>query len=156
MVVHLIIATVIYVPFAILVKITTEQAATEKDIFFLFLPFGIFHLMVMAYLFTINNYAKFALVHNNSRKVLGSLWFAVKFVTRRFFSAYTLTLLLLIVPTLLFYSFMKIGGSMEMTSGLMILAVFIVQQIYVWLRVACKVWFLGGQFEYYLMNNSKD
>ncbi len=29
-------------------------------------------------------------------------------------------------------------------------------KIYVWLRVASKVWFLGGQFEYYLMNNSED
>ena len=156
LVVHLIIAAVIYVPFAVLLKISKEQAFTEKDIFFLFLPFGIFHLMVMVYLFTINNYAKFALVHNNSRKVLRSLWTATKFVTWRFFSAYTLTLLLLVVPALLLYSFMKIGGSMEMTTGLMILMVFIVQQIYVWLRVASKVWFLGGQFEYYLMNNSKD
>ena len=156
MIVHLIIAAMIYVPFSILVSISTEQAATEKDIFFLFLPFGIFHLIVMLYLFTINNYAKFALAHNNSRKVLRSLWSAVKFVTWRFFGAYTLTLLLLIVPAFLFYSFMKIGGSMDMTSGLMILMVFIVQQIYVWLRVACKVWFLGGQFEYYLMNNSKN
>jgi hypothetical protein len=156
MVVHLIIAAMIYVPFAILIKSSINQGATEKDMFFTFLPFGIFHLIVMLYLFTINNYAKFALVHNNSRKVLRSLWSAVKFVTWRFFGVYTLTLLLLIVPALLFYSFMKIGGSMDMTSGLMILMVFIVQQIYVWLRVACKVWFLGGQFEYYLMNNSKN
>ena len=156
LIVHLIIAVMIYVPFAILVKISNGQAATEKDLFFLFLPFGIFHLIVMIYLFTINNYAKFALVHNNSRKVLHSLWLAMKFVTGKFFGTYTLTLLLLIVPVMLFYVFMKIGGSLEMTSGLMILIVFIIQQIYIWLRVASKVWFLSGQFEYYLLNNSKE
>ncbi len=156
MVVHLIIASIIYTPFAILVMNSFEHAATEKSVFFLFLPFGIFHLIVMLYLFTINNYAKFALVHNNSRKVLRSLWSAVKFVSGKFFGAYTLTLLLLIVPIVLLIGYMKLSGSLQMTSGMMILVVFILQQIYVWLRVANKVWFLAGQFEYYKMNNRED
>ncbi|MCF6357271.1 MAG: hypothetical protein L3J54_05635, partial [Draconibacterium sp.] len=94
LVVHLIIMAIIYLPFAILVISSFESAATEKSTFFLFLPFGIFHLIVMLYLFTINNYAKFALVHNNSPKVLSSLWTAAKFVTRKFFNTYSLALLL--------------------------------------------------------------
>ena len=155
-VVHLIIAAIIYIPFAILVKGSFEHAATEKSAFFLFLPFGIFHLIVTIYLFTINNYAKFALVHNNSRKVLRLLWLATKFVTVKFFNAYTLTLLLFIVPLIFLFGYMKISGTLEMNSGLMILVVFLVQQIYVWLRMANKVWFLSGQFEYYLMNNRED
>ena len=156
MIIHLILAAIIYTPFAILMKLSAEQATTEKSTFFLFLPFGIFHLIVMIYLFTINSYAKFALVHNNSRKVIRSLWTALKFVTLKFFGAYTLALLLLATLLLLLWGYVKIGGSLKMTSGLMILVVFIVQQIYVWVRVAGKVWFLSAQFEYYLMNNRED
>ncbi len=152
-VIHLFIAAIIYIPFAILVKGSFEHAATEKSTFFLFLPFGIFHLIVMIYLFTINNYAKFALVHNNSRKVLRLLWTAAKFVTRNLFNTYSLALLLLIAPIIFLFGYMKISGVLEMNSGLMILVVFLVQQIYVWLRMAGKIWFLSGQFEYYLMNN---
>ncbi len=143
MVVHLIIMAIIYLPFTILVISSFEGAATEKSAFFLFLPFGVFHLIVMLYLFTINNYAKFALVHNNSQKVLRSLWMAAKFVTRKFFNTYSLALLLLIVPIIFLFVYMKISGILEMNSGLMILIVFLVQQIYVWLRMANKVWFLS-------------
>ena len=156
LIIHLIIMAIIYLPFTFLVISSFEGAATEKSTFFLFLPFGIFHLIVMLYLFTINNYAKFALVHNNSQKVLSSLWTAAKFVTLKFFNTYNLALLLLIVPIIFLLGYMKISGVLEMNSGLMILIVFLVQQIYVWLRMAGKVWFLSGQFEYYLMNNLED
>lgn len=156
MIIHLIIMAVIYLPFTFLVINSFKGAATEKSTFFLFLPFGIFHLIVMLYLFTINNYAKFALVHNNSRKVLRSLWSATKFVTVNFFNAYTLTLLLLIVPLLFLFGYMKLSGSLSMNSVFTIIVVFILQQIYVWLRMANKVWFLSGQFEYYLMNNREN
>ncbi len=153
MVVHLIIASIIYTPFTILVMNSFEHAATEKSALFLFLPFGIFHLIVMLYLFTINNYTKFILVHKDSRKVLHSIWSATRFVTGKFFGAYSLVLLLLIVPVVFLILYMKLSGALEMTSGILILIVFIIQQIYIWLRVANKVWFLAGQFEYYLMNN---
>lgn len=156
MIVHFIIAAIIYTPFAILMKASSEQVPTEKSIFFLFLPFGIFHLIVLIYLFTINNYAKFAIVHNNSRKVIRSLWVAFKFVSVKFLGAYTLALLLIATLLILFWGYMKTGGSIEATSGMTIFVVFLLQQIYVWLRVAGKVWFLAGQFEYYLMNNRKD
>ncbi len=155
-VVHLFIAAIIYIPFAILVKNSFEHAATEKSTFFLFLPFGIFHLIVMIYLFTINNYAKFAIVHNNSRKIVRLLWSATKFVTAKIFNTYTLALLLLIVPLLFLFAYIKFSGSFEMNSTFTIIVVFIVQQIYVWLRMANKIWFLSGQFEYYLMNNRED
>ena len=156
MVVHLIIMAIIYLPFTLLVVNSFESATTEKSTFFLFLPFGIIHLIIMIYLFTINNYAKFALVHNNSRKALSLLWAAAKFVTRKFFNTYSLALLLLVVPIIFLLGYLKISGFLEMNSGLMILIVFLVQQIYVWLRMACKVWFLSGHFEYYLMNNTND
>lgn len=155
-IIHLIIAAIIYIPFAILVKGSLEHAETEKYIFFLFLPFGIIHLILMIYLFTINNYAKFALVHNNSRKVIRLLWAAIKFVTVKICSTYTLTLLLLVVPLLFLFGYMKFSGSFGISSAITIIIVFIVQQVSVWLRMANKIWFLSGQFEYYLINNRED
>jgi len=105
----------------------------------------------------ITNYKiKLALVLNNSGKVIRLFWMALKFVAVKFFGAYTLALLLLVSLLILLWVYTKTGDSIEMTSGVIILIVFLVQQIYVWLRVAGKVWFLSSQFEYYLMNNRED
>ena len=149
--VHLVMAIIIYAPFAIMFKSRLDSAFNEKEMFFLFLPFLIVHFLVLIYLFTINNYSKIIIVENDSRKVLGSLWEAVKFVSGKFFGTYTLTLLLSLVPVVLLVIYWNLSGVMQPDSAGMIFIVFIIQQFYLWLRSAMKIWLMAGQVEYHRM-----
>ena len=143
-------ALIIYLPFSIIVGNIFEHAATEKSVFFLFLPFGFIHLLLSVYLYLISNYARFILVHKNSKKVFRAIWHASKFVSGRLFGTYGLLFLLFILPVLLLLGYFKFSEQVEMTTGLLILLVFLVQQFYIWLRMATRIWALASQFDYYL------
>ena len=159
---HALVAVIIYVPFGIMVKNTFKHAATEKSTFFLFLPFGIVHLLIAIYLWLISNYTRFIIVQTGSRLVLKSIWKALKFVSSHFFGTYGLILLLFIFPLLLMMVYFKASANVEMTSGLLIFTGFLIQQFYFWLREATRVWAYASQFDYYLMyhkdseNSAKD
>ena len=142
-------AFIIYLPFGIMIFLAEPGTFNEKEIFFKLLPFLIVHLIVAIYLFTIVNYAKIIIVSKDTRKVLRSLWEAVTFVTRRFAGAYSLTLLLSVIPLLLIYLYFKVFGFSSPESGWAVFGAFIVQQVFLWLRAAMRIWFLAGQTEYY-------
>lgn len=148
---QVLIALIVYLPFSILVGNSFEHAATEKSTFFLFLPFGFIHLLLAVYLHLISNYTRFILVHDNSRIVLRAIWNAIKFVSARFFGTYGLAILLFIFPVLLLFGYFKFSEQVEMTSGLLIFLVFLAQQFYIWLRMATRVWAYASQFDYYIV-----
>jgi len=145
--IQLLFAALVWVPFAIMIKFSEEGSFNEKKMFFTLLPFFIIHFLMLIYLFTINNYTKIIIVAEDTRKVLGSLWNATKFVSRKFFGAYTLTILLSIIPILLIIFYWKLD--LNATSGWTIFFILIVQQIFVFLRSYMRIWFLAGQVDYY-------
>ncbi len=155
LIIHALVALILYIPFGIMVKNAFEHAATERSVFFLFLPFGIIHLFIAIYLWVVSNYTKFIIVHKGSRLVLKSIWEALKFVSAKFLGTYGLILLLFLFPLLLMMLYYKASVNIEVTSGLLIFMVFLMQQIYLWLREATRVWAYSSQFDYYLICNQK-
>lgn len=145
------VALIIYIPFSIMAKNALEHAATEKSTFFLFLPFLAVHLLIAVYMLIISNYSRFILVHEDSKKVFKSIWKSLKFVSSKFFGTYGLILLLLIFPGLLTVIYFKTSGIVDMTSGLLIFLAFLIQQFYIWLKQAFRVWAYSSQFDYYLI-----
>ena len=148
-IVNLVVTMIIYLPAAMLFSFKYSGTANERTIFFFFLPVVIFHILVMIFVFTINNYTKFILVSEDTHKVLRTIWAAVKFVSAKFLGTYGLVVLLFVVPVVVIVGYWGLSNSLEMTSGLMILLVFVMQQVFIWLRVSFKVWFLAGQFDYF-------
>jgi hypothetical protein len=151
---HALVAIIIYVAFGIMVKNAFEHAATEKSTFFLFLPFLVVHLLIAIYLLIISNYSRFIIVQTGSRLVLKSIWKALKFISSKFFGTYGLILLLFIFPLLFLMIYLKASTHVEMTSGLMIFFAFLIQQFYIWLKEAFRIWTYSSQFDYYMMYNN--
>ena len=81
---------------------------------------------------------------------------AVKFVVRHFFSTYALYLLLLIVPLLAAFLFMKFVGSTDPVTAGAVVLLFFLQQIYIWLRGGFRIWVLAGQTEYFRMQKEAE
>ncbi|MBR2104061.1 MAG: hypothetical protein IJ933_02110, partial [Bacteroidales bacterium] len=95
----------------------------------------------------ISDYAKFYMEMERTSRVLKAIWNATKFVFRNFLKTYFLYALLLVVPilTLILYklTFDKIG----MGTVFGIVAMFLIQQLFIILRVWFRVWSLSSQFE---------
>ena len=153
LVVHFLLALIIYIPFAIIVSAGFNHSFTEKTIFYIFLAFAGIHLLLGVYFVVITDYARFILVTRDSRKALKSLWQSAKFVSSKFLGTYFLFILLMIVPFLFFYLYFFITDRVEFTTGIMILALFIIQQIFIWIRSAFRIWTFSSQLNYFVMYN---
>ncbi|MDX2445090.1 MAG: hypothetical protein QNK30_14940 [Bacteroidales bacterium] len=148
---HALLALIIYVPFAIIVTTGLNHSFTEKTAFYVFLTFVSIHLLLGIYLVVITDYARFILVTSDTRKALKSLWQSAKFVSGKFIGTYFLFILLLVVPLLLYYMYFFLTGKIEFTTGVMILSLFLIQQVFVWLRVFFRVWTFSSQLDYFSM-----
>lgn len=146
---HIIVALIIYIPFYLVVSTGWDHTFTEKTIFYVFLGFGGIHLLLGLYLVIITDYARFIMVTNDSKRAFRSLWQSARFVSGKLLGTYFLFILLLIVPVLLYYLYFFITGRFEYTTGLMILSLFVIQQLVIWLRTAFRVWTFSSQFDYY-------
>ena len=146
---HIILAVFIYLIFALIVAGMAGGTASEKTFFYLFVFFLGIHLLLGIFLVIITDYSRFILVLNDSGKVLKSIWLATKFVTRKFPGTYGLYLMLLVIPLILFYLYMIASRTIGMTSGLTILFMFVLQQLFIWLRISLRIWTFASQFDYY-------
>jgi hypothetical protein len=146
---HIILAVFIYLIFAFIVAGMAGGTTSEKTFFYLFVFFLGIHLLLGIFLIIITDYSRFILVLNDSGKVLKSIWLATKFVIRKFPGTYGLYLMLLVIPLILFYLYMIVSRTVGMTSGLTILFMFVLQQLFIWLRINLRIWTFASQFDYY-------
>jgi len=147
--VHLLVALIIYIPFAVIISGDLSTTATEKWFFQVFLVFFCIHMILAIFLIIVTDYTRFRIVEEDTNRVLKSLWMSVRYVTGKFFFTYGLYLMLLVLPIVLFYVLFLLSKTVTATNGLMILVVFVLQQIFIWMRMALRVWTFSSQFEYY-------
>ena len=147
--IHVLTAIIIYLPFAIIVGGEMNATATEKWIFQVFMIFFVIHIILGIFLIIVTDYARFRMVIEDTPKVLKSIWLSVRFVIRKFIFTYGLYLMLLILPVALFYITMVLSGVIMATSGWMLLLVFVLQQLFIWLRMGFRIWTFSSQLEYF-------
>ncbi len=126
-----------------------QNVVTETPLMWAYGIATFIFLCVVALFLMISDYAKFYMEMAGTSRVLKAIGKGIKFVFSNFLKTYFLYALLLVVPilTLILYklTFDKIG--MNTTFG--IIAMFIVQQIFIILRVWFRIWSLSSQFELY-------
>ena len=94
------------------------------------------------------DYVKIGLVTSGRKKVLKETWLTLKFIWRRFFKAWGLYLLagLIFVALTLFY--LEIARLLPKNRPLLVLLVFLWQQIYILCRQWSKVLFFASELEF--------
>ncbi|MCK5537357.1 MAG: hypothetical protein KAI79_11055 [Bacteroidales bacterium] len=115
------------------------------------------YLLIAVILFLASDVSKFYLLLNDSNNFLKAYFKGIGFVFRKFLKIYALYIALLIVPVISFYLFTKINGDIGMNTGVGLLIIFGIQQVFVYIRFGFRVWILGSIFEFYaddlLLNN---
>jgi len=148
-IIHIIIALIVFLFLGLILEGAYKTVESEKGLFYIGLTGGIIYLLLFIFLIIITDYAKIILVKDRSRKVLVCMWRSIKFVIRHFLRTYGLYLLLLIAPVLLFFIYFILNRAIGMSSGITILIMFIIQQIFIWSRAWIRIWILGSQLEFY-------
>jgi hypothetical protein len=144
-IIHIILIFIIYFPLYKILDGLMETTQNEASIFYGVLIGVIIHILFFFLVTTIMDYAKIMIVKEERRKVFKTVWHSIKFVFKNFFRTYFLYLLLVIVPIALIIIYWFLDGAIGMVSGFTIFIMFLIQQIYIWLRVWIKIWTLGSE-----------
>lgn len=125
-------------------------ASTEPKLFTMLVVWGAVHLVYFIFVSVVSDYAKITLVKEDSKKVWKAMWLSFKFTAKKIYLTFSLYIILLIFPILLFAVYFWIDGFFGMTSGVGIIIMFFVQQIFIWFRLFAKAWILGSEHDLFL------
>ncbi|MCX6142184.1 MAG: hypothetical protein NTZ35_03095 [Ignavibacteriales bacterium] len=95
------------------------------------------------------DYAKIIVVAHDEHSMLKTAWRSAKLVSRYFFRTFGLQLLMVFVPIVLFVVYLWLDLSIGMTSGITILVMFILQQLFIVSKAWTKVFFFAGELSLY-------
>ncbi len=97
------------------------------------------HVLLASFFGMISDYTKVRLVKKNQFSVLKETWESTKFVVRHFFKTYPLYLLNLLTFVGLFALYVFLGRQIGMISKTTIVVMFIIQQLFIFLRIGTKL-----------------
>lgn len=148
----LLVTAIVFMPIGMIIASAYKTVQSEASLFYIILIGAIVYAFFFLLILMIGDYAKIILFKNDSKKSLKSAWTSTKFVFKHFFGAYSLYILLLIAPVLFFVVYFLLNNSIGMVSGFTIFIMFLIQQIFIWLRTWTKIWFLGSEIKYFEIN----
>ena len=149
-------AVIIFFPLSKILSTNYETTQNEASLFYISLTGVIIFTVLFILILIIGDYAKIILFHNDSGKVVKTIGKSFQFVFGHLFGTYTLYLLILVIPVLLFVFYILLDNAVGMISGFTIFIMFLSQQAFIWLRVLIKVWFLGSELSFYKILNGCD
>lgn len=146
---YLLIAGALHGLVAGLLKALTRQAATEWPL----VVAGVLRLLALVLLLGIVSmfldYVKIGLAAGNRRSVLREAWQTLQLVRRRFFKAWGLYLLAGLAFVALTLLYLEVARLLPAGTPLLLLAVFVWQQLFVIGRQFSKVLFFASEIELY-------
>jgi hypothetical protein len=146
---QLLLFAVIWIPYYFIINSMFDLIDNEKTLIITTACIFFFYVAIAIILLMLSDYSKFYLVLNNSKNVFKSVHYAFRYITKNFFKAYPLYLLLLIIPIAVAYIYLKLSGDIGTSSLIGILTIFLIQQAFVFLKIWLKVWFYASQFDLY-------
>lgn len=153
LIVDLIIALAVFIPLTMLLSNNYETTQNEASLFYISLSGAFIFAVLIILVLIVGDYAKIILFKEDSRKVIRAIGRSAKFVFRHFIGTYALYLIILAGLVLSFVLYFILDNAIGMISGFTILVMFLIQQIFIWLRVLIKIWFLGSELSFFDIKN---
>jgi hypothetical protein len=149
LIIYVLVTAIIFLIVFLISAAAFSGTGSEKTIVSIALPGLCFWLLVMIFFLIIADYTRFSIVRNDSRSVFITIFRSMKFVARKFPFTYGLYLMLLIAPVILIYVYTLLSNGFGMTSGITILVMFLIQQLFIWAKTFTRIWTFASQFDYY-------
>jgi len=147
--IQILLAVIVYSSVGFIIESQSETIKSEATIFYIAAAGFTLHLLIAIMLLIISDYAKIIMVQNDSKKSLRSFGKAIKFTFKHFLGAYSLYLLLLVLPISLIIIYFVFDSIIGMVSPTTIIVTLIIQQIFISARIFIKVWVLASQYSYH-------
>jgi hypothetical protein len=109
---------------------------------------GIGYIGILIY-YLVLDYTRIDVVINDETKMRRALWYGIKFTFRNFFKTFNLTLILFLIGIAALVIYNPIVNSLHAPSGFIIFTLFIVQQIYMFVRMILKLTLYSSQVSLY-------
>jgi hypothetical protein len=155
LVIQLLIAVAIFLPLGKILSGNYETTQNEASLFYITLAGVIVFAVISILVLIVGDYAKIILFRNDSGKVIRAVGRSVKFVFRHLLGTYILYLIISIILVLLFVIYLWLDDAVGMISGVTIFIMFLIQQIFIWLRVLTKIWLIGSELSFYEIINGR-
>lgn len=152
LIINLIICLILYLPYVLIIGSNSDL--TDKQIVTPLLWVIAIHLVLLLFITLWSDLTKSWLYERDSRKVFRGIFRVFRMAVRRFFSFWWLGILLLFAPALLLIGYYLIRQAVAVdTTGLIIL-VFLLQQLFILLRIFLRIWRLSAVYRFYLSINN--
>lgn len=148
MIIHLVISLILYLPFFIITG--NQTGLTDQQVVKPFIILICIHMVILLFVFILSDLVKSRIFEKDSTKVIKSILKCTKRGFGRFFSTYLLSLLLLVVPVLIFAGFYLMRQSLSVNTTGMILVIFLFQQLVILIRIFLRTWRLSSVYNFYL------
>jgi hypothetical protein len=143
------IALILMALLGIVYSVVAGGALSEVTVFVWWIILAAVFLFVMMIVIMVDDYAKVIVVTSDVRSMLKTAWRSAGFVFRHFLGTVGLQLLMLVVPVVLFAIYVWLDLSIGMASVGTILLMFVLQQLFIFLRVWTRVFFFSGELGLY-------
>jgi len=148
-VILLLVSLILGVILAAVVAAMGETSTSEVPDFWIRIAAIVLFLVPIILILMATDYAKIHIVLHDERSAFRACGKGFGFVFRKFFAAFGLELLLLLVPILLMVLYVLVDLAIGMTSGLTILLMFFIQQLVMAGRAWIKIFFYASEMALY-------
>lgn len=148
LILQIIIFAIVFIPLSAIIA-SMNNTSTEPAIFYTALAAIIIYLFFLIILLSVTDYAKIMLSVHDEFRPIRTIIRSFGFVFRHLFSTIGLYKILLVFPVALFILYFIISDKIGMSTGFTIFITFLIQQIFVWLRVFVKIWYLASELDLY-------
>lgn len=135
-IIQAVLALIVYLPVVLLVG---RDNLTDKYIVTTVIAGIAIHLVLLIWGTMIAEYTRLILFRTSGRKVLKALWKAFKICVGKIAALFAMYLLWLIIPLALFIGFYLLRTKLVIDTGMTIFLLFLVQQVFIWLRFLLKI-----------------
>jgi len=146
---QIILALLVYIPMSLIIDSIYPSVSSEITLYYVVFIAIFIHLLLFLLAAMIGDYAKFYLVLEDSFNIFKGFWKGVRYVFTNFFKTYSLYFILFILPAAFMYLYLYLEKDIKMATGIGILIAFILQQVFIILRVILRVWVLASQLKIY-------
>jgi hypothetical protein len=148
LVINLILCLILYLPYVLIISPNSDL--TDKQIVVPLIWLAAIHFVLLLFIMLWSDLVKSYLYEQDSLKVFRGIFRVFRMAVRKFFSFWFLGILLMLAPAILFIVYYMIRQAFNADTLGLIIMVFIIQQVFILLRVCIRIWRLSSVYRFYL------
>ena len=140
LILQIVVILIIYVPTLILLFSISDTVGSERTLYAIFLIAMFVHILIMLFLVMVSDYAKYYSALYDTGNIFKSVTGGFSYAFNNFIRTFVLYILLVILPFAIVIGYFKIETSISSHIALAVFLMFIVQQVFILLRIWFRIW----------------